>query len=315
MSRTFTLSVSATDSVDDVKAAIEAKNGMPCNLQRLVFAGKQLSGESLLADYKVTFSSCLELRPCYSAVSQQPKLFVKTLFGKTLVFDVDVTEETVHGLKARICRTERVSLNEQMLFFGGKTLNDGPTKLFAYGVPSNSTLHLVCRLPGMVRSRESDDESSDVLSQVKKKLYLAQQREDKARSSQKTLERELRVERRNHAVVREACKSATRLAENQATEIRKRKGDVDILRCMTAHELRELTESLSQSLLAAQREHSIKCSALASEVLCMACCAKRRRMVTQPCKHLSLCLECFERSGDRCPQCRASINGSIQVFV
>ena len=29
MSRPFTLSVSATDSVDDVKAAIEAKNGMP----------------------------------------------------------------------------------------------------------------------------------------------------------------------------------------------------------------------------------------------------------------------------------------------
>ena len=95
----------------------------------------------------------------------------------------------------------------------------------------------------------------------------------------------------------------------------KTKGDVDILRCMTAHELRELTGSLSQFLLAAQREHSIKCSALDSEVLCMACCEKRRCTVTEPCKHLSLCLECFERSGDRCPQCRASINGSIQVFV
>ena len=101
MGRTLTLSVSATDSVEDVKAAIEAKNRTPCNLQRMVFGGKQLSGDSLLVDHNVTRSSCLDLRPCHSAVSQQPKLFVKTLFGKTLVFDVDVTEETVDGLKAR----------------------------------------------------------------------------------------------------------------------------------------------------------------------------------------------------------------------
>lgn len=52
--KTITLFVESTTTVFDVKKMLEQKENVPTNLQRLVFAGKELSDEGLLCDYNVT---------------------------------------------------------------------------------------------------------------------------------------------------------------------------------------------------------------------------------------------------------------------
>lgn len=283
---------------------------MPRDLQRLVFAGKQLEGHRMLADYNITPNSSLDLRPCWVGISQAP-LIVKMLTGWTVNLLVDMRCETVDGVKAKIYSKEgKPPPSEQRLIFAGQVLKDG-RKLSEYGILAGSTVHLVLRLSrpfAEVQVRDSDEENSEAVEQVKKKLKTAEQ-------AQEALKHNLKVERRQHAEVRAAGKAAKQLADKQAKELRSRNGDVDTLRAMTVEQLGELTASLSQALQASQREHRLKCAAQAAEVLCVACCERRRCIVAKPCKHLCLCLECFERSGNRCPQCRGEIRGWMQIFL
>jgi ubiquitin C len=150
---TVMLHVQPCDTIDNVKAKLQEKEGYPMSQQHLISAGKLLEGYRTLKEYQIQAETTLHLmlRLRGGARKEYMLLFVKTFTGNTITLHVPPCD-TIDNVKAKLQEKEGYPMSQQHLISAGKLL-EGCRTLKEYEIQAETTLHLMLRLRGGTRIR------------------------------------------------------------------------------------------------------------------------------------------------------------------
>ncbi|CAB9499741.1 Polyubiquitin (Fragment) [Seminavis robusta] len=134
-----------SDTVSVVKRKMQDKRGvdnLPAKEQRIFFKGKLLKDRRTLEHYDVEKHDTLWVG-LFSSGTAKKEFFVKLPQGN-IAIDNFRFRDMVRGVKRTIQDMQGISPDQQLLFFGGKQMDEDKT-LKEHGVERQNTIHLILR--------------------------------------------------------------------------------------------------------------------------------------------------------------------------
>ncbi|XP_077223240.1 polyubiquitin-like isoform X2 [Tasmannia lanceolata] len=136
--KTILLDITSWNTIQNVKAKIKDREGIPEEHQNLTYAGKLLADGQILGAYSIQNLSVLHV---IFGPSEKMKLFVKTNIGKTIMIEVEIWN-TIQCIKTMIEYTIGAQSDRLRLEYNGEKLDDKQV-LADYEFKKESTLRMV----------------------------------------------------------------------------------------------------------------------------------------------------------------------------